>query len=425
MKRALLFSSLLCVFLSVSLLAQASVTLSPSSYNFGSTAVGTGTAWETFTLANSGSSAVSISNVTVSGPFVLSSNCGSSVAANGSCPIYVYFYPTASGAASGTLTVTDSSGTQTSALSGTGGSGASCTTTPSAPTGLAASGTTSSGTNLSWTADTPPTNCTISSYTVLKNGTSIGTASGTTFTVTGLTASTSYSFTVEATDSNGTSGPSSAVNVTTLANSCTTKPSAPTGLAASGTTSSGTNLSWTADTPPSGCTISSYTVLQNGSSIGTATGTSFSVSGLAASTSYSFTVEATDAAGTSSASVAVNVTTLASGGGTCATAWSATAVYTAGMTASLNGENYVANFWTQNQSPATNSGGAGSGEPWTATGACSSCSAAPAVPTGLAASGTTQSSTNLSWSAVTPPAGCTVSYKVLQSSTVIASPTTT
>jgi hypothetical protein len=63
------------------------VTLSPSSYNFGSTAVGTGTAWVTFTLSNSDSSAVSISNVTVSGPFVLSSNCGSSVAASGSCPI--------------------------------------------------------------------------------------------------------------------------------------------------------------------------------------------------------------------------------------------------------------------------------------------------------------------------------------------------
>jgi hypothetical protein len=63
------------------------VTLSPSSYNFGSTAVGTGTAWVTFTLSNRDSSAVSISNVTVSGPFVLSSNCGSSVAASGSCPI--------------------------------------------------------------------------------------------------------------------------------------------------------------------------------------------------------------------------------------------------------------------------------------------------------------------------------------------------
>src|ERR1700728_195044 len=124
MKRALLSLSRLCVFMSVSLLAQATVTLSPSSYNFGSTPVGTGTAWQTFTLSNSGSSAVSISNVTVSGPFVVSSNCGSSVAANGSCPIYVYFAPTASGAASGTLTVVDSA-TQTAALSGTGGSGGS------------------------------------------------------------------------------------------------------------------------------------------------------------------------------------------------------------------------------------------------------------------------------------------------------------
>ncbi|HTA50818.1 MAG TPA: glycosyl hydrolase family 18 protein, partial [Verrucomicrobiae bacterium] len=427
MKRALLFLSLVCVFMSVSLLAQATVTLSPSSYNFGSTPVGTGTAWYTFTLSNSGSSAVSISNVTVSGPFVVSSNCGSSVAANGSCPIYVYFAPTASGAASGTLTVTDNAtnSPQTSALSGTGGSGASCTTTPSAPTGLAASGTTSSGTNLNWTADTPPTNCTISSYTVLQNGASIGTASGTSFTVTGLAASTAYSFTVKATDANGTSAASSAVNVTTLANSCTAVPTAPTGLAASGTTSSGTSLSWTAVTPPANCTITSYTVLQNGTSIGTASGTSFAVSGLSPSTNYSFTVEATDSHGTSSASSAVSVTTLAGGGGSCATAWSATAVYTAGMTASQNGENYVANFWTQNQSPATNNGGAGTGEPWTATGACSTCSTTPAVPTGLAASGTTQSSTNLSWNTVTPPAGCSVSYRVLQNGTSIATPTTT
>jgi len=332
MKRALLFFLLLCVFVSVSLLAQATVTLSPSSYNFGSTPVGTGTAWETFTLANSGSSAVSISNVAVSGPFVVSSNCGSSVAANGSCPIYVYFAPTASGAASGTLTVTDS-GTQTAALSGTGGSGGgTCATSPNAPTGLAASGTTSSGTSLSWSAVTPPTSCTISNYAILENGNSIGTSTGTTFAVSGLSASTTYSFTVEAMDANGSSAPSAAVNVTTLSGG---------------------------------------------------------------------------------------------GGGSCATAWSSTQVYTAGMTASYSGENYVANYWTQNNNPSTNNGGAGSGEPWTATGVCSSCSAAPAVPTGLAASGTTSSSTNLAWSAVTPPAGCTVSYKVLQSSTVIATPTTT
>jgi hypothetical protein len=97
-----------------------SVSLSPSSYNFGSVAHGSGTAWVTFTLTNGGSSAVSISNVGVSGPFVVSSNCGSSVAANGSCPIYVYFEPASAGSFTGTLTVTDGSGTQTSALSGTG-----------------------------------------------------------------------------------------------------------------------------------------------------------------------------------------------------------------------------------------------------------------------------------------------------------------
>jgi len=320
---------------SLTLMAQ-TATLSPSSQNFGSTAVGTGTAWFTFTLSNSGSSAVSISSVTVSGPFVLYSNCGASVAASSSCPIYVYFAPTSAGAASGTLTVTDnaSNSPQTSALSGTGGSGGG--------------------------------------------------------------------------------------------GSCTAAPGAPTGLAASGTSSSGTNLSWSADTPPANCTISSYTVLQSGTSIGTASGTSFTVSGLAASTSYSFTVEATDSAGTSSASSPLSVTTQSGGsGGTCASAWSSTQVYTQGMTASVNGENYIANFWTENQNPSTNSGGAGTGEPWTATGPCSTCSSAPAVPTGLAASGTTSSSTNLSWNAVTPPAGCSVSYKVLQSSTVIATPTTT
>ena len=112
--------------------------------------------------------------------------------------------------------------------------------------------------------------------------------------------------------------------------------------------------------------------------------------------------------------IALTTPRAASAQSSCATPWSATAVYTQGMTASLNGENYVANWWTQGQSPATNSGGAGSGQPWTATGTCSSasCSAAPSAPTALTASGTTSSSTNLSWTAVTPPAACTVSYSI-------------
>lgn len=90
-----------------------------------------------------------------------------------------------------------------------------CAAVPSAPTGLSASGTTSGATTLSWNATAPPTDCTISSYNVLKTGSSIGSTTSTSFAVTGLSPSTTYTFTVEASDSAGTSGPSAAVTVTT------------------------------------------------------------------------------------------------------------------------------------------------------------------------------------------------------------------
>jgi len=94
------------------------------------------------------------------------------------------------------------------------------------------------------------------------------------------------------------------------------------------------------------------------------------------------------------------------GGGSCATTWNSTSVYTAGMTASVSGVNYQANFWTQGQNPATNNGGPGSGQPWTSIGTCSACTTVPSVPTGLQASGTTSNSTNLSWTASTVAVNC-------------------
>lgn len=62
-----------------------------------------------------------------------------------------------------------------------------------------------------------------------------------------------------------------------------------------------------------------------------------------------------------------------SGGGSgssCAVAWSAGTVYTGGQTASENGVNYVANWWTQGDDPATHNGPTGSAQPWTAQGSC-------------------------------------------------------
>ncbi len=61
----------------------------------------------------------------------------------------------------------------------------------------------------------------------------------------------------------------------------------------------------------------------------------------------------------------------------CAAAWQAGTVYNGGNTASENGSNYVANWWTQGDDPATHSGAAGSGQPWTSQGSCSGGGSTP------------------------------------------------
>lgn len=89
----------------------------------------------------------------------------------------------------------------------------------------------------------------------------------------------------------------------------TQAPTSPTNLIASGTTSTSTNLSWTAATDNVG--IASYDVYQGTILKATVTTTSYSVTGLTASTAYSFSVKAKDAAGNiSGGSSSLNVTTL-------------------------------------------------------------------------------------------------------------------
>ena len=86
---------------------------------------------------------------------------------------------------------------------------------PSAPTSLTASGTTSTTTNLSWTASTD--NVGVTGYDVFQGTTLLGTVATTTYNVTGLTAATAYSFSVKAKDAAGnSSAASNIVNITTL-----------------------------------------------------------------------------------------------------------------------------------------------------------------------------------------------------------------
>src|SRR5947209_11920902 len=94
----------------------------------------------------------------------------------------------------------------------------------------------------------------------------------------------------------------------------TTPPSAPSGLKVTGSTSSSVSLSWTASTDNVG--VTGYDIFRGATKLGTVTGTSFTDTGLTASTTYSYTVKAKDAAGnTSGASNSVSATTASSGGG--------------------------------------------------------------------------------------------------------------
>jgi chitodextrinase len=99
----------------------------------------------------------------------------------------------------------------------------------------------------------------------------------------------------------------------------TTPPSVPTGLTATASSSTSVALSWTAATDNVG--VTGYDVFRGSTQIKQgATGTSFTDSTAAASTTYSYTVKARDAAGNvSAASTAATVTTPPAGGSTTAT----------------------------------------------------------------------------------------------------------
>ncbi len=94
----------------------------------------------------------------------------------------------------------------------------------------------------------------------------------------------------------------------------TQAPTAPTNLSSTGKTATSVSLAWTASTDNVG--VTGYDVYRGSTLATSVTGTTATISGLTASTAYSFTVRAKDAAGnTSGASNALSVTTDASGGG--------------------------------------------------------------------------------------------------------------
>jgi len=98
------------------------VSLSPPSLDFGSQPVGTTSQPQTVTLTNRANATLSIGKIHINPNFAQTNNCGTSVAAGGSCTISVTFTPTRKGSGTVPLVIYDNGGAspQIVLVSGTG-----------------------------------------------------------------------------------------------------------------------------------------------------------------------------------------------------------------------------------------------------------------------------------------------------------------
>ncbi|MEO8164501.1 MAG: putative glycoside hydrolase [Betaproteobacteria bacterium] len=227
----------------------------------------------------------------------------------------------------------------------------------------------------------------------------------------------------------------------------TTAPTVPAGLSASAVSSSQIDLSWTASTDNVG--VTGYRVYRNGTLIATLGAvTVYKNTALAASTSFTYTVQALDEAGNASAqSTAASATTPASSDtiapsvptGLTATAASPTQVNLAwnastdnvavtGYYVYLNGVALTTTSATSFQHTGLTAGGTynyrvsaydavPNHSAWTATPVSVTIPAAdtqaPSVPTGLAGTAVSSTQINLSWNASTDNVGVTGYYVYL------------
>ncbi|MBY8871253.1 glycoside hydrolase family 9 protein [Micromonospora sp. PLK6-60] len=230
------------------------------------------------------------------------------------------------------------------------------TTPPTTPGTPVASAVTATGLTLTWAAATDSGGSGLAGYEVTRTESGatpvVLPASTNSLAVTGLAAQRTYQFTVVARDGAGNrSAASPAVTVTTPAAPApdTTAPTAPGTPTASAVGPTGLTLAWGPATD--NVAVTGYRVYRGGNVlVGSTTGTTLAVTGLTASTTYTFTVVAVDAAGNvSAASAPVTVTTTAPpAGGTCTVGY-VTSGWDTGFTANITVTNTgttTINGWT-------------------------------------------------------------------------------
>jgi len=272
----------------------------PGAPTIGTAAVGSGQATITFTPpANDGGSAITGYTVTSTPGNITASGAASPLTVTGLTNGTAYTF---------TVTATNSVGDGPASAASNSVTPAATATVPGAPT----IGTAAAGSGQATITFTPPANdggSAITGYTVTStpgNITASGAASP--LIVTGLTNGTTYTFTVTATNSIG-DGPASAASNSVTPAAPATVPGAPTGVSAA----AGSGQATITFTPPAndgGSAITGYIVMSTPGNI-TASGAAspLTVTGLNNSTTYTFTVRATNIAGTGPASAASNSVT--------------------------------------------------------------------------------------------------------------------
>jgi len=185
-------------------------------------------------------------------------------------------------------------------------------TIPAAPSNLTAAAISSTQINLAWTDNSNNETAFRVERAPAAAGpwTYIGATTLTGYGDTGLAASTTYYYHVAAYNTAGTSAYTNTASATTQASS--TVPSAPTSAAASAVSSSQINLVWVdTSSNETGFKIERSTSTIPWTQIGTtgASVTSYSSTGLSASTTYSYRVRATNATGDSAYSNTASATT--------------------------------------------------------------------------------------------------------------------
>lgn len=175
------------------------------------------------------------------------------------------------------------------------------TAVPDAPI-LGASSKTYNSATIAWTPAADDGGTPVTGYNVYNGSTKVNAtpiaAGTTTYTITGLTQLTTYNFYVTAINARGESAKQTLpITITTHPN----PPSAPSNLVASNITQNSFTLSWTASTG----VLDGYRIYKNNVLVNTTLLTSWDFTSLAAGTSYTIKIEAYNAGGQTSSTIAV------------------------------------------------------------------------------------------------------------------------